>query len=267
LDVVLPRDDIWLPDPVGALRDSAQRAKRWWWKSREQTIRAAIALDATLGGAAIDTAATTIPFTTTNPIASGGFAVLGICCSSTASVSSVSGGGLTWAVDKTGGDGSFTYVLASAQAPSGLAASTVITGNLSASVAGRGICGASLTGVATSSPLDVTSGPTGFATTTWTTASTTILAGSVLFGFSVNVNADARSTPTAPSVEDADLGAGAGTFGFTLAHRIETSAGAYTVAGVWASGTIGSTIAAAYKVSAGPTAAPAVKPRRMPLGV
>lgn len=215
---------------------------------------------ANIGSAGIDTSATTIPFTTTQTVAVGALIVLGISWGgNTATLSSVSGGGLTWVIDKqaVGAVGNQGCAVVSAQAPAGLASGTVITATFSAAVVGRGIGGLSLLGVATSSPLDNTSGPTDFnGVTAWTT-STLIAAGSVIVAVAHGSQTNDSSTPTAPSVEALDFNGGAGTFCETVCYRIEPAGGTYTVAGTWTGNEIGTAVAAAYKVAAGaPAAAP-----------
>lgn len=219
----------------------------------------AIAIDqANIGNAADNSSASTVAFNTTQAVPAGGFIVLAVCWySSTETLSSVSGGGLTWAIDKqakgTGaGDVSASVAIISAQAPSGLASGTTITATFSGSVPGRGIGGMSFTGVLNASALDTTSGPSDFlSTSAWTTSSTAIAAGSVLVGACFAVFSDGTSTVTSPSIEAQDFTAGAGTFGFTMCYRIESSAASYTVAGTWSNNQGGVVNAAAYKVGAG----------------
>lgn len=217
----------------------------------------AILIDqANIGNAGIDSSATTIPFTTTQTVAANGFIVLDVGWGDgTRTLSSVSGGGLTWTIDKqavAGNASNGCCASVSAQAPSGLASGTTITATYSGATVGRAIGGTSFTGVATSSPLDTSSGPTDYAATTaWTTASTTIAAGSVLIGISHCTNTNDTSTITSPSIEAQDFGGGAGTFGQSVGYRIEAAGGAFVVAGTWSGSEQGTTIAAAYKAAAG----------------
>lgn len=217
----------------------------------------AIAPDqADIGHSGVDSSSGTIAFTTNQNVASGGFIVLDVGWGdATKTLSSVSGGGLTWTIDKQGvaANGSNAGAASvSAQAPSGLASGTTITATYSAATVGRAIGGTSFTGVATSTPLDTSSGPTDFSSTTaWTTASTTIANGSVLIGISHCTNTNDTSTITAGSTEAQDFGGGAGTFGQTVGYRIQATGGAFTVAGTWSGSEQGTTIAAAYKVAAG----------------
>jgi hypothetical protein len=210
-----------------------------------------------IGFAGIDSAATTIPFTTTVTVAAGATIFLGVSWGDqTVTLSSVSGGGLSWTIDKQSpGNGNCGCAVVSAYAAAGLASGTVITATYSAAVAGRGIGGLSLTGVVTSSPLDTTTGPSDFSTAAWTT-STTIQAGSVIIAVAHGSQTNDSSTVTAPSVEALDFNGGSGTFCQTVCYRIEAVGGAYTVAGTWTGTEVGTAISAAYKAAAG-AAAPA----------
>jgi hypothetical protein len=210
-----------------------------------------------IGELADDTAGTTVAFNTSQTVASNGFIVLSVTWIVTAgqTLSTVSGGGLTWAIDKQGGiggAGQSNAAIISAQAPAGLASGTTITATYSASTPGaRAICGTSFTGVLSAAALDTTNGPTLNSGTAWATGSTTLLAGSVLVACSVDVTDLHTSTVTAPSVEAHDFGDGG--FAETTCYQIGTTAGSYTVAGTWSSSATGLTNAAAYK--AAPTAA------------
>lgn len=236
------------------------RLPRWAWpweRSIEDEIAAAIAIDqANIGNAGIDSSATSIPFTTTQIVAANGFIVVNPTWGDqTRTLSSVSGGGLTWTIDKQGVSSGLQNVgcaVVSAQAPAGLASGTVITATYSGATVGRGISGSSFTGVATSSPVDVTSGPTDFTgTTAWTTGSTTIAAGSLLIAVAHCSTTNDTSTITSPSIEAQDFGGGAGTFGQTVGYRIELAGGSFTVAGAWSASEQGTVVAVAYKAAAG----------------
>lgn len=209
----------------------------------------AIALDASLGTATNIAASTTVALTTSSAVAAGGFIVLEVSWFDPVTLNSVSGGSLTWAVDKQGSQFSENSALVSAQAPAGLASSTAITATFSGTARARGISGISFTGVASSSALDTTSGPTGVtpAATGWASASTAILAGSVLVAVCF-AEVGATSTPTAGSTEAFDYTDSGNSH--TMAYRIESSAGSYTVAGTWSSGAESVTNAAAYKAAA-----------------
>lgn len=223
----------------------------------------AIAVDqASIGYTPASGSQTTVAFNTTATVASGGFIV--VCAFFWASgntFSSVAGGSLTWTIDKQGhsaGPTNPNLCIASAQAPTGLASGTTITATFSATSPARGIGGMSFTGVASSTPVDTTANPIGANSTAWTTGNVTIAAGSVLVGACYQESTNAtKSTITAPSTEVFDDGM-VSEFGATAGYRIESSAGAYAVAGTWAGTVQSATLAVAYLAAAGGPAAPPV---------
>jgi hypothetical protein len=244
--------------PAGLIR--LPRWARPWERTQDDAIAEAIGIDQpSLGEFAQDTSGSSIALTTAASAASGSLIVLSLTWVSTSeTLSSVSGGGLTWSIDKqatnAGSAGFICSAIVSAQAPAGLASGTSITATLSGSaLGGRSLGATSLTGIATSSPLDTTSGPTSNSGsgTAWASASTTIQAGSILLGLAVDFSSADTSTPTSPSVEAHDFGAGGTSFEQTVVYRIEPSAGPYTVAGAWSASVDNwSVICAAYKAAA-----------------
>lgn len=212
----------------------------------------AIAIDqANAGTAANGAAGTSLGVSTTATVAASGFIVASVMWwHATATLSSVSGGGLSWNIAIQGKHSSQNpaAAIAYAQAPSGLASGTTLTANYSASVNDRQIGITSFTGVATSSPVDTTAGPVSNNTTGWTTGNVTIAAGSVLIGFS-HLDSASTDTITSPSIEALDW-AGSGSAG-TTGYRIESSAGSYAIAGTWGSAASTVTFAAAFLASAG----------------
>lgn len=214
----------------------------------------AIAIDqASIGTLIQDSGSTSITLTTSATVASGGFIVIhagGFGGGTT--LSSVSGGGLTWTVDYS--PASSDTGIASAQAPSGLAAGAEITATFGASVAARIIGGTSFTGVKASSPVDG-SGSTGSAGgPSWTSGSYAILAGSVLIGAGWSFNSGSSHSPGSPALEAWESVSSGDDYGRSLVYRIESSAGSYTVGGTWGGG--GGTAyhaAIAYQAAAGGT--------------
>jgi hypothetical protein len=216
----------------------------------------------TIGSAAVDTALGTVAFTTSVAVPAGDFITLDIGAaytSGTPTVTGISGGSLTWTIDKQAsaavvGPNVGLVAKASAQAPAGLASGTTITATFSASAAGgRSIAGASFTGVATSSPVDGTPPAVASftATTAWATGSATIAAGSVVTGMAWQATSNFTSAPTSPSLEEYDINGGAASFSATGAYRIEASSGSFTVAGTWSGSASGLALAVAYKAAAG----------------
>ncbi len=212
--------------------------------------------NATLGGETFDSSSsTTIATTTTHAVAAGSFIVLCVGWFQTATLNSVSGGGLSWSIDKQGFNFSNNMAVVSAQAPSGMASGTTLTGTLSAACIGRVLGGASFTGVATSSPVDGT--PPAVAWTelvaAWATNSLTISAGSLIVTMCYNESSNAGNTITSPAVEIYDLTA-AGGAEVVGAYRIESSAGSYTIAGNWNSAAAKwANVAVAYKAAVAAT--------------
>lgn len=252
IPVALPRRRR-IISPGEWLREKIEEQRR----EREATIARAITADvANLGSNSVTAAANTIAFTTGSTVASGARIVVAAgWFSNSITLSSVSGGGLTWTIDKQGRPTNPAFDsqgIASAPAPSGLASGTTITATLSGSADARTIGGLSLLGVDTSTPVDVTSGPTGVnpSSTAWSTASISIAAGSCIVAAAWGENTSAGSTPTSPSLEAFDVANGDG-YEQTACYRIESSAGSYTVAGTWGSSTQSGIIAVAYKAAAG----------------
>ena len=232
----------------------------------------AIAVDqANIGSAAsIDDATGAYSFNTTATVASGGFIVLvaGWWITGT-TLDSVSGGSLSWSIDKNRVSGNMHTAVISAQAPSGLASGTTLTANFSTGSDARMFGGMSFTGVATSSPLDVTVDGTNASGTTWSSGSVSIAAGSVLIGAAWNADAwNADFNTQTAGTEALDFGDDPNNFGMAAGYRIEPAGGSVSVGGTW--DTTGTTlgVGAAYKEAAGnPTGVYAFRPRRMPQGV
>lgn len=217
----------------------------------------AIAIDRTSLGTAHPVDGSTISISTSATVAAGGFivAVFGHFTDSPA-LSSVSGGGLSWSIDLQGPNPTASgevIAIASAQAPSGLAASTTITGTWASTAIAQVMGAFSFTGVATSSPVDAAGTVNGATTgTAWTTNNVTLAAGSVLVGASYSESEATGSTITAPSIEAAEV-VDAAAYALTSGYRIEASGGAVSVAGTWATTSTGIVSGGvAYKVGGPP---------------
>jgi hypothetical protein len=218
----------------------------------------AIAVDvANLGSAGVEGSANTIAFTTGSAVASGARIVLVVSWwDNTTTLSSVAGGGLTWTIHAQGKSPttSMHVAIVSAPAPSGLASSTTITATMSdANSFIRHIGGGSFTGIDTSTPVDVAGSATETkpTSTSWTTSSESIAAGSLLVGCAYTENTNSTSTPTSPAVEMIDRVITSAPSSLTAAYRIESSAGSYAVAGTWASTGVSASLAVAFKAAAG----------------
>lgn len=216
----------------------------------------AIAIDvANLGEFASDTSGASVSCTTTSSTAAGSRVIVAGTLIFPNTVLSVAddGPGLSWAIDTQAlitGPSQAQGFIASASAPGGLPSGTVITVTFSGSVpGGRSVVASSFTGIHPSSPVDAISAQTEtVATTAWTTSSTAIQSGSLLFALSIDFSNLFTSTPTDPSIEAHDVGDGAG-FAITTCYRIQSAAGTYTVAGTWSSACNGGVIAVAYRSS------------------
>jgi hypothetical protein len=216
----------------------------------------AIVLDQQLGTAYETGDQTDIALTTGAAVASGGFIVLGVggnLWPSDINISSVSGGGLTWTVDHHFHIGTQDgFAIISAQAPAGLASSTVVTISFSGGtgVVAYPICGGvSFTGVKTSSPVDGTplSGGAGSGTS-WSSGSYAITAGSVLVGGVYINSGDSHNATAGTECWDRNNGGGPSSAGI---QRIESSAGSYNLAGSWTGSSGYGFAAVAYLAAAG----------------
>lgn len=220
-----------------------------------------------LGGAVNDTGANTITFNTTSAVASGGFIVVFITCSNSSTLSSVSGGSLTWIIDRSFPSGFFNAYMVSAFAPSGLASGTTLTANYAGTVQGRSISGMSVLGVLAGVIPDATGGQT-FSGTAWTTPSMLVSDNAILIaGCCSDLTSGGTSTVTATTpttTENGDRAEGAGGYSVTLASRILVSAGWYTVSGAWTvAGAAGATIGVAYKADIPDVIIPSMVPVSM----
>jgi len=220
----------------------------------------AITYDADLGSTGTVASANSVALTT-SAAAAAGSRVLVSCgwININPVITTVTGGGLTWVVDKElkCADGTNNVAIISADAPAGLASSTVITVNWAFGAVYRMICADSFKGIVggASGYVDTSVSNDMVATTTnWTTGNVaTTLAGDLIYAA---MDADAlngTNTATAPSIETHDfhIPANSDTV-LATEYRIESSASTYTVAGTL---TVGSSsrlavVGVAYKQSA-----------------
>jgi len=165
-------------------------------------------------------------------------------------LASVTGGGLTWTIDRQAQDArNFHGAIASGTAPTGLAAGTVITANFSGPVTKGLIAAASFTGIASASPLDASGSNVQAGVAAWTASVTTTNANDLVLGWS-GINAQATSTATAPNVEIHDVRNSAYSESATSAYRIESTPGVKAVNGTWSQpsgATANITVVAAYR--------------------
>lgn len=197
------------------------------------------ALDATLG-TRYDATGGTSPTLTTSAAAAAGTRIILFAGWTTgpvaAHMTSVTGGGLTWVVDRNDDDevNFFGTGIASADAPSGLASSTVITMNFDGSAAQVASAAASFTGVATgaSGYVDVTVAPASATTAAWSSGAMVTTQDDVLV-VAVYGDNTRTSTTTGPATELFDFNGGGGFNCMTVAYQIVTTAGSTTISGTW----------------------------------
>jgi hypothetical protein len=126
-----------------------------------------IAFDKNLGTFAQNAGGATMKLTTTAAAAANTrvFAFV-VWSGASQTLTSVSGGGLTWTVDSQFKDpANYHVAIASANAPSGLATKTAIQATFSASTSHGDLAAVSFSGIAAASPIDaaVTNGQSGVA--------------------------------------------------------------------------------------------------------
>jgi Abnormal spindle-like microcephaly-assoc'd, ASPM-SPD-2-Hydin len=211
----------------------------------------AIAFDKNLGSKGENVNSATMMLTTTAPAAPNTRVfVLVDWYHASRTLTSVSGGGLTWSVDVQAIDPTrYHAAVASANAPIGLPAGTVITATFSGSVVHGLIAAASFTGVASTSPLDATATNTQGTGASWTGSVTTTNPTDLVIGWS-GIDGATTSTPTAPNIEIHDLSDSIYWESETSVYRIESTPGSKTVNGTWANtsnSTANVTVVAAYK--------------------
>jgi hypothetical protein len=212
-----------------------------------------IALDKTLGQHAVNSSGSTLKLTTSAAAVSGSrvFAFVD-WWSGSGTLTSLSGGGLAWSVDAQTKDGTgYHTAIASASAPNGLTASTVLTATFSRKVTTGLIAGASFTGIAPSGPLDAHASNLQGGVANWTGSVVTTNASDLVLGWS-GIDKNTTNTATPPNAELFDFGNS--TFGehATAEYQIAGTSGAMTVNGTWASAsgaTANSTVVVAYMSS------------------
>jgi hypothetical protein len=207
----------------------------------------------------------TVTLTTTATVSSNAFIVVGVMpYEGTTTLSSVSGGGLTWSVDKTeiAGISAIGLGIASAQAPAGLASGTNITFTFSDALGGpRWAGGMSLLGVKTSSPLDGTPPAAVRGTTAaWATNSQTIQAGSCAVALQFAENTATANTPTAPALQAWELLVGGGPSGMRMDYDVRSSTGSANIAGTMGGASVNGSILVAY-LAAPAAGTPVLVPR------
>jgi hypothetical protein len=194
-----------------------------------------IAIDqADIGGNSEIGSATSIAFNTSATVAVGADIFMLVRAGSDVTMSSFTGGGLTWTEEHRFPSTPDVLFLYRATAPAGLASGTTITATFSATNSNRIIEGCSFTGLSTAVKED-SNGNEGEAVSSWVGDTVTAISQSNLVISALTMNTDIAHTPTAPSLEAFDKGA---TFDYRLSmiYRINAAAGVYTNAGSWSGG-------------------------------
>jgi hypothetical protein len=212
----------------------------------------AIALDRNLGTKFDNVGTNTITMNTSGAAAAGSRVYVFVNWNDPSrTLTSVTGGGLTFTIDnqaKSTNDDTHAAI-ASAPAPAGLPTNTVLTATFSGSVTHGLMAAGSFNGIAATSPLDGTGVSNQGAVAAWSCSVTTTNPSDLVLAWS-GFDANTTSTPTAPSTELHDFGDANYYQWATSDYRIESTAGAKTVAGTWASTSLATsnlTICAAYK--------------------
>lgn len=167
----------------------------------------------------------------------------------------MSGGGLTWANDKTVVNGSDRVWLWTAQAPSGLASGTVITATWVGGVDGPIIAGRAFTGVLSSAPLDITSSATGSGTAWNAGTMAGVTAGDLANALAWGDGASSSSTPGGSYGESFDI-PNAGALCVLTLTRLLGSGTSESPTGTWAASETWAAVGATYKAAAVAAGAP-----------
>lgn len=221
----------------------------------------AIGTPVSIGNSGAAATGTSISFTTTGAVPSGGKIILvGFYYGTGGRTVNGSGGGLTWALDKEFAgvaDTNYHLEVMSADAPSGLASGT----SLSMTVSGTAVdvpmvCGCYCTGLATASYVDATGG--GRVTTNsadWSegTVTTTNADDLLLCGMTIDAGSRTLSTVTPLTALNSGFTNTGGPVSVATAYEVRASTVNTTYSGTWSSGSSleKNSVWVAYKGSGG----------------
>ena len=212
-----------------------------------------VSLDQNLGTYTENRTGATMKMTTTKAAAAGTRVFAFVNWSGGSStLSSVSGGGLTWTVDGQvkGALSDYRVGIASAYAPAGLPSGTALTATFSAGATHGDMAAASFRGIASSAPVDVVAKSTQNGVTNWSASITTVNANDLVLGASI-FDGQVTNTPTAPNLLIQSFNNVPFYSALTSEYQIATTAGTKTVSGTWSGNTTGSitnaTVVVAYK--------------------
>ena len=214
-------------------------------------VASTIAFDKPLGQRGDNVTAASMTLSTKTAAAVGSRVFIFVNWASKAkTLASVTGGGLTWTVDAQAKDVANSHgAIASAYAPAGLPAGSVVKAVFSGSVTHGLIAGASFTGVAPSAMVDAFASSTKAGAMPWSSGITTTNSSDLVIAWS-NIDAVTTSAPATAFTELNDV-KNADYYGSaTSVFQIESSAGAMMAAGQWAGNagaTANVTVVVAYK--------------------
>lgn len=192
---------------------------------------------------------------TTGTVPSGALVIMvvGTGINSGTSVITASGGGLTWATDVSNlFSGVIPWYLSvfSAQAPSGLAASSTLTASCTGSFIANMVAVVYCTGLDTSSPKDISDG-NGASATNWdTTATTTTVADTLVIGGCIH-DGLTSNTATGGATELQDFQYATDAWTMATEYKILAATASTSLTGTWLAGANNYSAAfVAYKAAA-----------------
>jgi hypothetical protein len=211
----------------------------------------AIAFGSALGNGGGSGSGTSVSMTTTGAVPSGGHVIVGTGWYGSATPSIATNGG-GWTLDHTANpnaDPLYSVALLSKPFPSGLASSSTITVDYTASVDGRTVCAMYATGVADTAWEDVQTSAHGGGGggTGWRVSFTTTNANDLLVAFGWTGATQTAHTPEAGSTEVEDFSNVPGNLTATMIYRIETVTGTYDLGSIPGAALQGDAVGVAYK--------------------
>lgn len=193
---------------------------------------------ANLGENGSDVSSDNITLTLPNAAAAGSVIVVGFMWASSSFFSAtVSGGGLTWSsmLAYDIGPGNHQRAICIAYAPSGLAASTVLTVTFTGAVTQKQVCASSWLGVHSSLTVedtDVFNEDPPADNPTWSLSLTTLTPGALLVAVS-EAAALGNNTPAGSAVETHQFDLVVATNTFVMEYIVAGAAGVHTIGGQW----------------------------------
>ena len=195
----------------------------------------AIGTPTTIGTNTLDGDAVTL--TTSATVPSGALVVVCVGWGNDVArtLSSVDGGGLTWVIDHQqpfSGALEWGFAVVSAQAPAGLASSTVLSTTFSGTIFGSLIAGSYTTGLDTVAPVDVHDGAGGSSDPWDTTATTTTVADTLVIGGCFRNGAN-TNTPSGGATELHDFQLPVEDWAQCTEYKILSATASTSLTGTW----------------------------------